>query len=59
MIIPLYLLLYSSYLLQPLDVACFELLKHVYGQQTQIYIQYSINHINKKDFIIIYQQVCL
>jgi len=59
MIIPLYLLLYSSHLLQPLDIACFRPLKHIYGQETQIYIQHSINHINKKDFIAIYQQVHL
>jgi len=59
MIIPLYLPLYSLYLLQLLDIICFEPLKHAYGQGTQIYIQHSINYINKKDFIIIYQQVCL
>jgi len=59
MIIPLYLPPHSSHLLQPLDVACFGPLKHAYRQQTQIYIQHGINHIDKEDFIAIYQQVCL
>jgi len=57
MIIPLYLSPHSSHLLQSLDVACFEPLKHAYRQQTQIYMQHSINYINKEDFITIYQQV--
>jgi len=59
MIIPLYLPPHSSHLLQLLDIACFGPLKHAYGQETQIYIQYSINYIDKKNFIAIYQQVCL
>jgi len=59
MIIPLYLPLYLLHLLQLLNIACFEPLKHVYGQKTQIYMQHSINYIDKKDFIAIYQQVCL
>ncbi|KKA22215.1 hypothetical protein T310_3779 [Rasamsonia emersonii CBS 393.64] len=57
MIIPLYLPPHSSHLLQPLDVACFGPLKHAYGQQIQIYMQHDINHIDKEDFITIYQQV--
>jgi len=57
MIIPLYLPPYSSHLLQLLDIACFGPLKRTYGQETQIYMQHSINHIDKKDFIAIYQQV--
>jgi len=56
-IIPLYLPPYSSHLLQLLDIACFEPLKCTYGQETQIYMQHSINYIDKKDFIAIYQQV--
>mgnify|MGYP000942966533 CR=1 FL=1 len=59
MIIPLYLPLYLLHLLQLLDIACFGPLKHIYEQETQIYMQHSINYIDKKDFITIYQQVCL
>ena len=57
MIIPLYLPLYLLHLLQLLNIACFGPLKHIYEQETQIYMQHSINYIDKKDFIAIYQQV--
>ncbi|KKA23088.1 hypothetical protein T310_2814 [Rasamsonia emersonii CBS 393.64] len=56
MIIPLYLPPHSSHLLQPLDVACFGPLKCAYGQETQTLMQLGINHIDKDDFITLYQQ---
>lgn len=54
-IICLYLPPHSSHLLQPLDVACFGPLKHTYGQQIQTFMKLGINHIDKDDFLEVYQ----
>ena len=53
-IIPLYMLLYSSYLLQPLDISCFATLKRSYGRLIEDYIRLSIYYVNKLDFITAY-----
>jgi len=46
---------HSSHWLQPLDVGCFAPLKQIYGQQAQASTQLGINHIDKPDFLAIYQ----
>ena len=53
-IISLYMLPYSSHLLQPLDIGCFATLKRSYSQLIEDYIQLSIHYITKLDFIIVY-----
>jgi len=55
-IITLYMPLYSSYILQPLNVSCFAVLKKVYGQLVESYIRVGINYINKLNFLALYQQ---
>jgi hypothetical protein len=42
------------YLLQPLDVNCFTVLKQLYGQQIQELMCTNINHIDKSDFLKAY-----
>jgi hypothetical protein len=42
---------YTSYILQPLDVSCFGLLKKVYGSQIEMKIRLGINHITKEEFL--------
>ena len=44
------------YLLQPLDVGCFLVLKQLYGRLVKEIISYSINHINKHEFLPLYRQ---
>jgi hypothetical protein len=39
-----------SYILQPLDVGCFSLLKKVYSRKIEDIIQTYITHITKDDF---------
>jgi DDE superfamily endonuclease/Tc5 transposase-like DNA-binding protein len=46
---------HSSHLLQPLDVGCFAPLKKYYGQGVLNIIRTGINHIDKDDFLSIYQ----
>ncbi|KAI8690555.1 HTH CENPB-type domain-containing protein [Fusarium sp. Ph1] len=41
---------HSSYLLQPLDVGCFGLLKKTYGQEIEHLIRCSITHVSKTEF---------
>jgi hypothetical protein len=50
------LLLYISYILQPLDVACFGLLKTAYRHLVQDLTRRSIFYIDKADFLGMYQQ---
>ena len=45
---------YSSYLLQPLDVACFAVLKRSYGLGVQAQMWAGINHVDKDDFLELY-----
>jgi hypothetical protein len=48
---------HSSHLLQPLDVACFAVLKKAYGDQIMQQIRCGINHIDKEGFLGIYRQI--
>jgi hypothetical protein len=50
-IIPICIPLYSSYLLQPLDVSYFAVLKRQYRQLVKQRIRLRFNHINKIDFL--------
>jgi hypothetical protein len=45
---------HSSHLLQPLDVGCFGILKHFYGQYVQDIARLGTTHIDKLDFLDIY-----
>jgi hypothetical protein len=45
---------HSSHLLQPLDVGCFGILKHFYGQHVQNMARMGTTHIDKLDFLDIY-----
>jgi len=54
-IIPLYMSSHSSHRLQPLDVSCFAPLKEFYGQQVQNRMKLGINHIDKQNFIMLYE----
>jgi hypothetical protein len=49
--------LYTLYLLQPLDVACFSPLKRVYTTQIQQLVRQGIYHIEKDDFLAVYKHV--
>jgi hypothetical protein len=53
-IITLCILLHSLYLLQPLDVSCFPILKRLYNRQIENYMRARLNHIDKPDFLIAY-----
>jgi hypothetical protein len=45
------MLLYTSYILQLLDIGCFALLKQVYKEEIRVLVNYFINYINKKAFL--------
>jgi hypothetical protein len=47
---------HSSHLLQPLDVGCFAVLKRSYGRLVEQKMSLGVNHINKQEFIPLYQQ---
>jgi hypothetical protein len=47
---------HSSHLLQPLDVGCFSVLKRSYGQRVEQLMSLGVNHIDKQDFLPLYQQ---
>jgi hypothetical protein len=51
--------LYSSYLLQPLDVSCFAVLKRSYRSVVQEQIRAGINYVDKDDFLDLYLQACV
>jgi hypothetical protein len=42
---------HSSYLLQPLDVGCFSLLKRAYSREVESLIRDRINHVTKLEFL--------
>ena len=50
-IITLCMPLYSSHLLQPLDVGCFAPLKKAYGRQAEDLMRNHITHITKIEFL--------
>jgi hypothetical protein len=54
-IIPISMPPHSSHLLQPLDVALFSLLKRAYGDEINLFIRASINHITKSEFFIAFK----
>ena len=47
---------HSSHLLQPLDVGCFSVLKRSYGRLVEKQMGLGVNHIDKQDFLSLYQQ---
>jgi hypothetical protein len=47
---------HSSHLLQPLDVSCFSVLKRSYGRLVEQKMSLGVNHIDKHEFIPLYQQ---
>jgi hypothetical protein len=47
---------HSSYLLQPLDVECFSVLKRRYSQEIEVFIKAHINYITKVEFFIAFQK---
>ena len=49
--------MYLSYLLQPLDIGYFAVLKRVYGQMVESKMRNGINHIDKLDFLKAYPLV--
>ena len=54
-IIYLYLLLYSNYLIQLLNINYFSNLKHLYNNQINKFIKTYINYISKIEFFIIFR----
>ena len=47
---------YSSHLLQPLDSGCFSVLSRSYGKLVEELISLGVNHIDKQEFISLYQK---
>jgi len=47
---------HSSHLLQPLDVGCFSVLKRSYGRLVEGKMSLGVNHIDKQEFLLLYQQ---
>jgi transposase len=47
----LYMPPHSSYLLQPLNVGCFSLLKRAYSHEVVSLIRHHINHVTKLEFL--------
>jgi hypothetical protein len=58
-IIPLCMPSHSLYLLQPLDVGCFALLKKAYGRFVSDLACRGYNYIDKHDFLVDYQRARL
>jgi hypothetical protein len=54
-IITLCLPVHSSYLTQPLDIDCFNILKRLYNKQLEAFIKTHINHIAKPEFFIAFK----
>ena len=48
---------HSSHILQPLDVSCFAVLKRLYGRAVEAQMRVGINHIDKDDFLTLYQEI--
>jgi len=44
------------YLLQPLDIGCFLVLKQAYKRLVEQIMGYSVNHIDKREFLPLYRQ---
>ena len=56
-IITLYILPYSSHILQPLDIGCFSPLKKAYSKQIEDLMHSSQTYIIKEDFFPVFQVV--
>ena len=54
-IIPISMPLYSFHLVQPLDVALFQPLKHIYSKEINNFVRASINYITKSKFFIVFK----
>ena len=50
------MLVYSLYLLQPLDIGCFLVLKQSYRRLVEQIMGHSVNYINKREFLPLYRQ---
>ena len=48
---------HTSHLLQPLDVSCFSPLKRAYGREIEKLARQGVYHIDKIDFLTVYQQI--
>jgi hypothetical protein len=48
---------HSSHILQPLDVSCFAVLKQRYGRAVEAQMRVGINHVDKDDFLTLYQEI--
>ena len=48
---------HTSHLLQPLDVSCFSPLKRAYGREIEKLACQGVYHIDKIDFLTVYQQI--
>ena len=48
---------HTSHLLQPLDVSCFSPLKRAYGREVEKLAYQGVYHIDKIDFLTVYQQI--
>ncbi|KAL6152046.1 hypothetical protein ACJBU6_08936 [Exserohilum turcicum] len=48
---------HTSHLLQPLDVSCFSPLKRAYGREIEKLARQGVYHIDKIDFLAVYQQI--
>jgi hypothetical protein len=46
---------HSSYLLQPLDVGCFLVLKQSYGSLVEQIMGRGVNYIDKQEFLPLYR----
>jgi hypothetical protein len=57
-IISICMLPYLLYLLQPLNVGCFGVLRHFYGQAVQDLARVGSTYIKKLDFLYLYPVVC-
>ena len=58
-IIVLYMPPHSLHLLQPLNIDCFASLKRLYRKQVEANIQLEINHIDKLEFLTLYNIACM
>ena len=47
---------HSLHLLQLLDVRCFNILKHCYSQELEVFIKAHINYITKTEFFIAFHK---
>src|SRR6266566_7471259 len=54
-IIILYFSMYSLYIIQPLDISCFNILKRLYSREFKDLIKVYINYIIKTEFFIAFK----